>query len=233
MTAFSAQSHLVCSRTGTHHDADIVQNLSPVGAPLLAAYDLERLAATWRPEHLHGRTASLWRWHELLPVRDPAHVMSLGEGGTPLLPMPRLGQALGIDALWMKDEGIVPTGSFKARGAAVGVSRAKELGVRALAMPTNGNAGAAWALYAARAGIGATIVMPKDAPSITRNEVALSGAQLYLVDGLISDAGKIVAQAVADRGLYDASTLKEPYRIEGKKTMGWSSPNSSTGDCPT
>ena len=220
MTAFSALSHLVCSRTGTHHDADIVQNLSPVGAPLLAAYDLERLAATWRPDDLHGRTASLWRWHELLPVRDPAHVMSLGEGGTPLLPMPRLGQALGIDALWMKDEGIVPTGSFKARGAAVGVSRAKELGVRALAMPTNGNAGAAWALYATRAGIGATIVMPKDAPSITRNEVALSGAQLYLVDGLISDAGKIVAQAVADGGLYDASTLKEPYRIEGKKTMG-------------
>lgn len=220
MTAFSALSHLVCSRTGTHHDADIVQNLSPVGAPLLAAYDLERLAATWRPDDLHGRTASLWRWHELLPVRDPAHVVSLGEGGTPLLPMPRLGQALGIDALWMKDEGIVPTGSFKARGAAVGVSRAKELGVRALAMPTNGNAGAAWALYAARAGIGATIVMPKDAPSITRNAVALAGAQLYLVDGLISDAGKIVAQAVADGGLYDASTLKEPYRIEGKKTMG-------------
>ena len=220
MTDFSALSHLVCSRTGTRYDADAVQNLSSVGAPLLAAYDLDRLAATWRPDDLRGRTASLWRWHELLPVRDPAHVVSLGEGGTPLLPMPRLGQALGIDALWMKDEGIVPTGSFKARGAAVGISRAKELGVRALAMPTNGNAGAAWALYAARAGIGATIVMPKDAPSITRNEVALAGAQLYLVDGLISDAGKIVAQAVADGGLYDASTLKEPYRIEGKKTMG-------------
>lgn len=220
MTDFSALSHLVCSRTGTRYDADAVQNLSSVGAPLLAAYDLERLAATWRPDDLRGRATSLWRWHELLPVRDPAHVVSLGEGGTPLLPMPRLGQALGIDALWMKDEGIVPTGSFKARGAAVGVSRAKELGVRALAMPTNGNAGAAWALYAARAGIASTIVMPKDAPSITRNEVAIAGAQLYLVDGLISDAGKIVAQAVADGGLYDASTLKEPYRIEGKKTMG-------------
>ncbi|MDC7807181.1 threonine synthase [Luteimonas sp BLCC-B24] len=220
MTDFSALSHLVCSRTGAHHDADTVQNLSPAGAPLLAAYDLERLAATWRPEHLHGRTTSLWRWHELLPVRDPGHVVSLGEGGTPVLPMPRLGRALGIDALSLKDEGIVPTGSFKARGAAVGVSRAKELGVTALAMPTNGNAGAAWALYAARAGIAATIVMPRDAPSITRNEVASAGAQLYLVDGLISDAGKIVAQAVADGGLYDASTLKEPYRIEGKKTMG-------------
>ena len=133
MTAFSALSHLVCSRTGTHHDADIVQNLSPVGAPLLAAYDLERLAATWRPDDLHGRTASLWRWHELLPVRDPAHVMSLGEGGTPLLPMPRLGQALGIDALWMKDEGIVPTGSFKARGLVMAVSMGKALGMTIVA----------------------------------------------------------------------------------------------------
>ena len=220
MADYSGLPHLVCSRTGTRYDADVVQNLSDAGAPLLAVYDLEALAATTTRDDLQGRDVSLWRWHALLPVRDPANVVSLGEGMTPLLPMPRLGRALGIDALTMKDEGIVPTGSFKARGAAVGVSRAKELGVTALAMPTNGNAGAAWALYAARAGIRATIVMPRDAPSITRNEVAIAGADLYLVDGLISDAGRIVAQAVADGGLYDASTLKEPYRIEGKKTMG-------------
>ena len=220
MTAFSALSHLVCSRTGTHHDADIVQNLSPVGAPLLAAYDLERLAATWRPEHLHGRTASLWRWHELLPVRDPAQVITLGEGFTPLLPLPAFGKQIGIPDLWMKDESIIPTGSFKARGAAVGVSRARELGITHFAMPTNGNAGAAWALYGARAGLRSTIVMPQAAPAITRLETSLAGARLYLVDGLISDAGRQVAEAVAEQGLFDASTLKEPYRIEGKKTMG-------------
>ncbi|NYZ63267.1 threonine synthase [Luteimonas deserti] len=220
MTAFSFLSHLVCPRSGLRYDADRIQQLSAVGAPLLAVYDLDALRDAVPRSALAGRTSTLWRWHELLPVRDPRHVVSLGEGGTPVLPLPRLGRALGIDALSMKDEGIVPTGSFKARGATVGVSRARELGVTALAMPTNGNAGAAWALYAARAGIHATIVMPRDAPSITRNEVAIAGAALYLVDGLISDAGKIVAHAVAERGLYDASTLKEPYRIEGKKTMG-------------
>ncbi|AKC85606.1 threonine synthase [Pseudoxanthomonas suwonensis] len=213
-------SHLYCPKSGERYDADRIQQLSRIGAPLLAAYDLASLARSWRPADLAGREPTLWRYRELLPVRDPAHVVSLGEGFTPLLPLPRLGRELGIGGLWMKDEGIVPTGSFKARGAAVGVSRARELGVTRLAMPTNGNAGAAWALYAARAGIRATIVMPKDAPAITRQEIAICGADLYLVEGLISDAGRIVAQAVAEGGLYDASTLKEPYRIEGKKTMG-------------
>src|SRR5690606_33538897 len=194
--------------------------LSAVGAPLLVAYDLEALKRSWKPADLLGREASLWRYHELLPVRDPANVVSLGEGFTPLFTTPRIGLDLGIDDLWLKDEGIIPTGSFKARGATVGVSRAKELGVTALAMPTNGNAGAAWSLYAARAGIHATVAMPHDAPPIPRNETAVCGAHLYLADGLISDAGKQVAQAVAEGGLYDASTLKEPYRIEGKKTMG-------------
>jgi threonine synthase len=139
---------------------------------------------------------------------------------TPLLPMSRVGSDMGIERLWMKDEGIIPTGSFKARGAAVGVSKAKELGVRELAMPTNGNAGAASSLYAARAEIRASIVMPVGAPLITRSECAISGANLNLVNGLISDAGKIVGQAVKEHQLFDASTLKEPYRIEGKKTMG-------------
>ena len=156
----------------------------------------------------------------MLPVENEANVVSQGEGMTPLIAMPALGKDMDVENLYMKDEGLVPTGTFKARGAAVGVSKAKEVGVKEFAMPTNGNAGAAWALYGAKAGIQSTIVMPQDAPKITRNEVALSGANLYLVNGLISDAGKIVGQAVKDFGLYDVSTLKEPYRIEGKKTMG-------------
>ncbi|MCQ4272512.1 threonine synthase [Pseudomonas kuykendallii] len=217
---YSYLSHLYCPKTGERYPADRIQQLSRVGAPLLVAYDLDALKRALKPSDLIGREASLWRYHELLPVLDEANRVSLGEGFTPLLRLPRMGAELGIDDLWMKDEGIIPSGSFKARGAAVGVSKAKELGVRALAMPTNGNAGAAWSLYAARAGIQATIVMPQDAPLITRNETAASGAQLFLVDGLISDAGRQVAQAVAEGGLYDASTLKEPYRIEGKKTMG-------------
>ncbi|MGL6051220.1 MAG: threonine synthase, partial [Aeromonas salmonicida] len=201
-------------------DADQPQQLSQVGAPLLASYDLEALKKVWHPAALLGRPATLWRYHELLPVRDPAQVVTLGEGLTPLLPLRALGKQVGIPDLWMKDESIIPTGSFKARGAAVGISRARELGVTHFAMPTNGNAGAAWALYGARAGLRSTIVMPQEAPAITRLETSLAGARLYLVDGLISDAGRQVAQAVVDQSLFDASTLKEPYRIEGKKTMG-------------
>ncbi|WP_447825272.1 threonine synthase [Aeromonas salmonicida] len=217
---YSYLSHLRCSKTGDIHDADQPQQLSQVGAPLLASYDLEALKKVWHPAALLGRPATLWRYHELLPVRDPAQVVTLGEGLTPLLPLRALGKRVGIPDLWMKDESIIPTGSFKARGAAVGISRARELGVTHFAMPTNGNAGAAWALYGARAGLRSTIVMPQEAPAITRLETSLAGARLYLVDGLISDAGRQVAQAVVDQSLFDASTLKEPYRIEGKKTMG-------------
>ncbi|OCA64705.1 threonine synthase [Aeromonas piscicola] len=217
---YSYLSHLRCSKTGEIHDADQPQQLSRAGAPLLASYDLEALKQAWRPTDLLGRPATLWRYHELLPVRDPAQVVTLGEGLTPLLPLPTLGKQIGILELWMKDESIIPTGSFKARGAAVGISRARELGVSHFAMPTNGNAGAAWALYGARAGLRSTIVMPQAAPAITRLETSLAGSRLYLVDGLISDAGRQVAQAVAEQSLFDASTLKEPYRIEGKKTMG-------------
>ena len=147
---------------------------------------------------------------------------TLGEGMTPLLPLPRYGASVGLPGLLMKDEGLIPTGSFKARGAAVGVSRARELGVKAIAMPTNGNAGAAWSVYAARAGLDSLIVMPTDAPEITRRECVVAGADLYLVDGLINHAGAIVKAAVETRaGYQDVSTLKEPYRIEGKKTMGY------------
>jgi threonine synthase len=147
-------------------------------------------------------------------------VVSLGEGLTPIVPLPRLGRRLGLERLSLKDEGRLPTGTFKARGAAVGVARAKELGVSAIAMPTNGNAGAAWATYAARAGLRSLVVMPADAPAVTRAECAVAGAELYLVDGLIGDATRIVAEAVQRRSCFDVSTFKEPYRLEGKKTMG-------------
>ncbi len=219
---YSNLSHLECSRTGDLYDADQVQGVSKVGAPLLARYDLERVRAGVTREEIAARPPDLWRFHEVLPVRDPAHVTTLGEGMTPLLPMPSYGAAIGVPRLLMKDEGLIPTGTFKARGAAVGVSRARELGVRAVAMPTNGNAGAAWSVYAARAGLGSLVVMPVDAPEITRRECVVSGAELYLVDGLINHAGALVKSAVEERsGCLEVSTLKEPYRIEGKKTMGY------------
>ncbi|MFL5521753.1 MAG: threonine synthase, partial [Gemmatimonadales bacterium] len=216
---FSSLSHLECSRDGSRHDADAVQGTSPLGAPLLARYEVDRVTVT--RDEIASRPPTLWRYAELLPVRDPARVMSLGEGMTPLLDLPRHGARLDVPTLRMKDEGLIPTGAFKARGAAVGVSRAAELGVTGIAMPTNGNAGAAWAAYAARAGLGALIAMPVDAPEITRRECVVTGAELYLVDGLIGDAGALIRQAVATRtGYQDTSTLREPYRIEGKKTMG-------------
>jgi threonine synthase len=213
-------SHLECPACGTTYDADVPQTLCACGSPLLARYDLERLAGATTFDAMAAREPTLWRYRELLPVRDDAHVVTLGEGMTPLTPLPRLGAALGVPSLLMKDEGLIPTGSFKARGAAVGASRARELGIERVAMPTNGNAGAAWSAYAARAGIRALVVMPVDAPEITRRECTAAGADLFLVDGLIGDAGAIVAGAVAEGGWFDASTLKEPYRLEGKKTMG-------------
>lgn len=232
---FSCLSHVDCARCGRRHDADVVNNLCACGSPLLARYDLAAVRARLRPADLAHRPPTLWRYHEVLPVRDEARVVSLGEGMTPLLPLPALGRELGVPGLLMKDDGLIPTGSFKARGAAVGVSRAAELGVRAIAMPSNGNAGAAWAMYGARAGLRSVVAMPLEAPAITRAECAVSGAQLYLVRGHIGDAGRMIADLVArsDGALLDASTLKEPYRIEGKKTMayeiieqlGWRSPD--------
>ena len=220
-SGFSYLSHLECSRTGERHDADVVQGTSRAGAPLLARYDLDGVSAAVTREEIASRPPDLWRYHELLPVRDARRVVSLGEGMTPLLPAPRAGARLGVPRLLVKDDGLLPTGAFKARGAAVGVSRAAELGVTGIAMPTNGNAGAAWAAYAARAGLGALVAMPVDAPVITRRECVVAGAELYLVDGLIGDAGRMVSAAVAERdGWQDTSTLREPYRIEGKKTMG-------------
>jgi threonine synthase len=220
--SYSTLSHLACARCDTRYDATLVQGTCSCGSPLLARYDLARAAALTGPAAIAARPPDLWRYHELLPVSEAARVVSLGEGMTPLLPLPNLAKAAGVRRLLMKDESLIPTGTFKARGAAVGVSRAAELGVRGVAMPTNGNAGAAWAAYAARAGMGCLIVMPRDAPAVTRAECAAVGAELYLAGGTIADAGKIAAAAVADRpGYQDVSTLKEPYRVEGKKTMGF------------
>jgi threonine synthase len=218
---FSRLTHLRCSRCDTTHDADRLTGTCTCGAPLLAGYDLDGVRGAVTPAAIGGRPPSPWRYHELLPVRERRNIITLGESTTPLLPMPRLGRRLGLDRLLMKDDGLLPTSTFKARGAAVGVSRAAELGVTAVAMPTNGNAGAAWAAYCARAGMRSLIVMPVDAPAVNRAECAAMGAELHLVDGLIGDAARLVALAVAeDPGLFDASTLREPYRIEGKKTIG-------------
>jgi threonine synthase len=163
--SYSALSHLECSRTGEKYDADVVQGVSAAGMPLLARYDIELAGRTLTREALAGRAPDLWRYHEMLPVRDAARVVTLGEGMTPLLALPRYGARIGVPKLLMKDEGLVPTATFKARGAAVGVSRAAELGVTGVAMPTNGNAGSAWSAYAARAGLSCLIAMPVDAPT--------------------------------------------------------------------
>jgi threonine synthase len=224
LVSFSHLSHLECGRCGAGHDAGVPRNLCErCSSPLLARYDLAAVRARLRPADLAGRAPDLWRYHELLPVSREAAVTTLGEGMTPLLPMASYGRRIGLPRLLMKDEGLLPTGSFKARGAAVGVSRAAELGVERLAMPSNGNAGAAWSAYAARAGLAATVVMPLDAPAVTRCECVAAGADLRLVDGLIGDAGQVVGELVAgaDGRVFDASTLKEPYRVEGKKTMGF------------
>lgn len=211
---------LECPKCGRQHDPNVPQNLCACGSPLLVRYDLPAVEAAASKATVAGRPRGLWRFSELLPGADPAQRVELGEGDTPLLPLPALGATLGVADLWLKDEGLSPTGSFKARGAALGVTRARALGIRAIAMPTAGNAGGAWAMYCARAGLEIHVVMPVDAEQAAMTEVSLAGGSLYLVEGLISDAGRIVGRAVQEQGFFDASTLKEPYRIEGKKTMG-------------
>jgi threonine synthase len=220
-TSYSALSHLECATCGAAHDADQIQGTCACGSPLLARYDTDRVRAKVGRSEIATRPPDLWRYHELLPVSAAANVVTMGEGMTPLLRLPRTGAALGVPGLMMNDEGVIPTGTFKARGAAVGVSRATELGVTGIAMPTNGNAGAAWAAYAARAGLASLIVMPAGAPAITRAEAAAAGSELYVVDGLIGDAARFATTAIAHRaGYQDVATLREPYRIEGKKTIG-------------
>ncbi|HEX4147499.1 MAG TPA: threonine synthase, partial [Pirellulales bacterium] len=203
---------------GDHYPADQVHGLSKAGRPLLVRYDLAALARSVDKQALAARAPGLWRYREFLPVRHSKNIVTLGEVETPLIHMPRL-QA-GKATLWVKDEGRLPTGSFKARGLVMAVSMAKELGIRKVAMPTNGNAGAALAAYASRAGMESYVFCPEDTPEINVREIAAQGAKVWRVNGLINDCGKIVGAGKDAMGWFDFSTLKEPYRIEGKKTMG-------------
>ena len=212
---------LVCPKCGDRSSPDVPRNLCSCGSPLLVEYDLAAIGRAFRKEMLAGREATMWRYWELLPVRERANLVSLGEGWTPIMPLARLGRELGLSGLLLKDEGLNPTGTFKARGAAAGVSKARELGISAVAMPTAGNAGGAWAAYCALAGQALYVVMPEDTPEMNKLEAFAYGAHVYLVRGLISDAGRLVARGLERYGWFDASTLKEPYRIEGKKTLGF------------
>lgn len=211
-------THLECSMTGERYEADQVHGLSSAGRPLLVRYDLEALKGAIDKETMAKRTEGLWRYHEFLPVRQPENVVSLGEVMTPIVPLDELAKQPGT--LLVKDEGRLPTGSFKARGLTLAVSMAKELGLEHLAMPTNGNAGAAMAAYAMRGGLRSTVFCPEDTPDVNVREIALQGGEVYRVNGLINDCGKIVGEGKEAVGWFDLSTLKEPYRIEGKKTMG-------------
>ncbi|MGP7794606.1 threonine synthase [Sphingomonas sp. CLY1604] len=210
-------THLECSLTGERYEADRLHGLSRAGRPLLVRYDLDAVAANLPKRLLETRPTDLWRWRELLPVRDTNNVVSLGEIETPLIPIPK---SAGSDRVLVKDEGRLPTGSFKARGLVMAVAMAKELGVRTIAMPTNGNAGAALAAYATRVGIETIVFCPEDTPEVNVREIAMQGARVWRVNGLIDDCGAIVGKGAAEGRWFDFSTLKEPYRIEGKKTMG-------------
>ncbi len=209
---------LECGLVGDRYPADQVHGLSNAGKPLLVRYDLDGLAKSVDRDALGARAADLWRYREFLPVRKRENIVSLGEAHTPLIELPSF--AAGSGKLIVKDEGRLPTGSFKARGLCLAVCMAKELGITKVAMPTNGNAGAALAAYASRAGIEAYVFCPDDTPDINVREIAAQGAKVWKVNGLINDCGKIVADGKATMGWFDFSTLKEPYRIEGKKTMG-------------
>ena len=213
-------THLECSMTGERYEADRLHNLSKAGKPLLVRYDLDAVRRAIGRDELARRAPTMWKWRELLPVRRTENVVTLGEAATPVVGCPRLEKRLGGGALLVKDEGRLPTGSFKARGLVMAVSMAKELGVARMAMPTNGNAGAALAAYCSRAGIEAYVFAPEDTPEVNLREIALQGAKVWRVNGYIDDCGKIVAGGKEEMGWFDASTLKEPYRIEGKKTMG-------------
>ena len=218
-------THLECSLTGERYPADQLHGLSKAGKPLLVRYDLDGIRRALPRDALASRPQTLWRYREMLPVRRAENVLSLGEVVTPLIPLPRIASRLAAKGqkpgeILVKDEGRLPTGSFKARGLVLAVSMAKELGIRHMAMPTNGNAGAAMVAYCARAGIKATVFCPDDTPAVNVREIAMQGAAVYLVDGLIDDCGKLVAEGEKSVGWFNCSTLREPYRIEGKKTMG-------------
>ena len=213
-------THLECSYTGKTYPADQLHGLSEAGKPLLVRYDLDALSKAINKEDLIGRLPELWRYREFLPVRRSENVVRLGELMTPLLPANKLQQEYGCGEILIKDEGRLPTGSFKARGLTMAVSMAKELGVECMAMPTNGNAGAALAAYCSRANIETYVFCPEDTPRVNVEEIAFQGAKTFLANGFINDCGRIVGEGKETMGWFDTSTLKEPYRIEGKKTMG-------------
>jgi threonine synthase len=208
-------THLECGLEGDRYEAGTVQGLSKAGKPLLVRYDLDKMKRTLSKQALHKRPPDLWRYREFLPVNRAENIVSLGETMTPLIPAPNAGKNV-----WIKDEGRLPTGSFKARGLCVAVSMAKELGIPRVAMPTNGNAGAALAAYASRAGMESFVFCPDDTPGVNVREIDLQGGKVWRVNGLIHDCGRIVREGTGPMGWFDMSTLKEPYRIEGKKTMG-------------
>lgn len=214
-------THLECTATGATVGSESLHGLSEAGKPYFARYDLESLRSRFQPAHLAGRRADLWRYEDVLPVRDRACQVSLGEGWTPLLEAPRLAARLGVGRAWVKDEGQNPTGSFKDRGLCMAVSRAKELGAAELALPSAGNAAGAAAAYGAAAGLPVHVVVPTDTPAPILAEIRALGADIQLLDGLITDCGAIVQKGAEERGWFDLSTLREPYRVEGKKTMGY------------
>jgi threonine synthase len=215
-------THLECAACGARHEARRLHNLCvECGKPLLVRYDLERAARTLTKESLKGRRADLWRYLEVLPAAREGDIVSLGEGWTPLLRAERLGESLGLTELYVKDESQNPTQSFKARGMAAAVTMAKELGARKLAVPSAGNAAGALAAYAARAGLEAHIFMPRDTPRANVIECERTGARVTLMDGWITDCGAEVGRRKEAEGWFDVSTLKEPYRVEGKKTLGY------------
>ena len=217
----SKATHFECSLCGLRYPAGQIQNQCSCGGPLLVRYDLKKARESWNRDWIANGPSSMWRYAPVLPVSKPAAIVSLGEGMTPLIHTKRLGARLGASDLWVKDEGINPTGSFKARGLSCAISMCVELGVQKVAIPSAGNAAGAMAAYAAAAGIEAHIFMPRDVPQSNFIECCATGAKVTLVDGLISDCGKIVAQRKDAEGWFEVSTLKEPYRIEGKKTMGY------------
>lgn len=222
LTSFSYITRLNCSGCGKVYSAGEVNTFcSDCNSPLLAEYDLDLARQHLHREDFSARPWGMWRWHEFLPVQSPYHCVTLGEGDAPLLRLPRLGEQLGFANLFMKDESSNPTGSFKARGIAAAISKARELGVRKVIIPTAGNAGGAMAAYAARAGMKAHIFMPKDTPEANVQESRMAGADVVLVDGLINEAAGMAGEKASAEGWFDLSTFKEPYRVEGKKIMGY------------
>ena len=221
MDSYSAFLGLECSKTGEQFQSDCLMNLSPCGAPLLARYDTEAAARTLDFKKMAGRVYSMWRYHEMLPAPHENAIVTLGEGMTPLLRVPRLEKVLGLSNLFVKDEGLNPTGSFKSRGLSVAITMARYLGAKKIAIPTAGNAGGAAAAYASRSGIEVSVFVPEKAPIVHKMECVLAGANVTVVRGHLHDCAEIVAQRTPVEGWFELSTFKEPYRAEGKKTMAY------------